>query len=324
MSIRYILQQVGNKIGLEPAKTSQRATMLRFVNEAARELYDQSDMNGSLMEALFKINGDQTISFPTFVGELRALRPWDTEVAQHINQMRPRYNVINWPDKWRNFRIKNKHPLHTTVRNESLLVLTVHAVENPPIEIVVAGSTEHAGRISETVVMDSTEKSTVNAYIDIFLLEKDRQNNYNVTVSDVDGLELAVINNDRLNTEYLHVDVSTYPYLNNDGGSRQAHWMEVLYKKSLPYLSEDSDEFIAIGYDDVIVNKAIQLYYESQEKPELASLYDGKASRTMGRKISNENAAAENCIALVPNPHDTLQTMIRPQRPGYWPRVGPY
>jgi hypothetical protein len=102
MSVKYILQQFGNKVGLNPAQANQRATMLRFVNEAARELYDQSDMVGSQMEQLFKINGDQTISFPTYVGELRAVRPWDTETPWHINQMRPRYNQINWPDKWRN------------------------------------------------------------------------------------------------------------------------------------------------------------------------------------------------------------------------------
>lgn len=324
MSVKYILQQFGNKVGLNPSQTNQRATMLRFVNEAARELYDQSDMVGSQMEQLFKINGDQTISFPTYVGELRAVRPWDTETPWHINQMRPRYNQINWPDKWRNYRIKNKHPLHTSVRNESLVTFTVHAVENPPVEITIAGPTENSDRTSEIVVMDAVTKSTVNAYVDVELLEKNRVNSYNISVTDVDGLELAVMGNNRLKSEYLHVDVSTFPYLNNNGGGNAAHWMETLYKKALPYLSADSDEFPAVGFDDVIVNKAIQLYYEIQEKPDLAALYDGKASRTMARKNENENAATEDCIALVPNPHDTLIQPIRPQRPGYWPRIGPY
>jgi len=324
MSVKYILQQFGNKVGMNPAQPNQRATMLRFVNEAAMELYDEADMTGVLMEQLFKINGDQTIAFPTYVGQLRAVRPWDVETPWHINQMRPRYNQINWPDKWRNYRIKNKHPLSCSVRNQSIIKFTVTAVESPAVVITIAGPTDFADRAFETITMDALEKQTVNAYNDIDLLEKDRVNNYNISVTDVDGLELAILGNNRLKSEYLHIDVSTFPYLNNPGGGAAAHWMETLYKKALPYLSLDSDEFPAPNYDNVIVNKAIQLYYELQEKPDLAALYDGKATRTMGRKMSDENAATEDCVSIVTNPHDTLIQPIRPQRPGYWPRIGPY
>lgn len=321
MPLKYILDQFCNKIGLDPAQSNQRSVALRFINEGAKELYDESDMAGSLMEALFKVNGDQTVSFPSYFGDLRAARPFDTQVPIHINQMRPRYNVVNWADMWRNYRIKNKHALHTSVRNQSIVTVTVYAVEAVPIEVTVVGSTDYSDRVSETLVMDSVSKNTTNTFNDIVSFTKNSYNNYNVVLTDVDGLELATIPNNQLQSEYLHVDVSSLPWANNDGGSIQAHWVEVLYKKRLALLSVDSDEFPAIGYDDVVVNKALQLYYQEIEKTELALAYDQKATRTLGRIHNNENRATEDCVSLVPNPHDSLQYHIRPYRPGWFPNL---
>ena len=64
MSVQLILSLAGDKMGLNPSLASQRAVLLRFLNEAAEELYDQSDPIGSLAEQVFKVNGDQTISCP--------------------------------------------------------------------------------------------------------------------------------------------------------------------------------------------------------------------------------------------------------------------
>lgn len=321
MPLKYILDQFCNKIGLDPAQETQRSVALRFINEGAKELYDESDMAGSLMEALFKINGDQTVAFPSYFGDLRAARPFDTQVPIHITQMRPRYNVVNWPEMWRNYRIKNKHALHTSVRNQSVFTVTVHAVENPPVEVTIVGSSDYSDRISETLVMDSVTKTTTNTFNDVVSFTKNRYNGYNVVLTDVDGLEMAVIPNNQLQSEYLHIDVSSLPWANNDGGSIQAHWVEVLYKKRLALLSVDSDEFPAMGYDEVVVNKALQLYYQETEKTDLAIAYDQKATRTLGRIHNNENRATEDVIALVPNPHDSLQYHIRPYRPGWFPNL---
>lgn len=319
MPLKYILEQFGNKIGLDPSIDSQRAVMLRFINEAAEELYDQTDMNGSLMEQLFKINGDQTVAFPLYVGEFRAARPFDTKAPVHINQMRPRYNVMNWADEWRNVRIKNKHPLHTSIRNQSVFNITVHEVENPPIVITIAGPTEFSERSHENITMDALTKATNSQYNDISLFSKDRINNCNVVLTDADGLEMAVIPNNQLQSEYLHIDVSCLPFTNYNS-AQAANWFEVLYKKKLTKLKLDSDEFPAPNYDNIVVNKAFQLYYEEQEKPDLAIMFDGKASRSMARKIENENRATEDCVAMVPNPHDTLLAPIRASRPGWFPR----
>ena len=321
MGVKYIISQAGNKIGLNPASADERSVLLRFLNEAARELYEQSDMAGSLYEQLFKVNGDQTVAFPEFVGELRACRPFDSMVPWHITQMRPRYNTVNWPDMYRNIRIKNKQTLHTSVRNQAQLVVSVHAVENPPVQVSISGPTDYSDCVVETLIMDSVSKITTNTFNDIISATKNVVNSYNVVISDIDGVELATIPNNQLEASYLLIDVSIYPYYNNQGTGSQAHYLEVLYKKKLTKLFNDADEFPAKGYDDIIVNKIMQLWAEEQNKPDLALAYDTKATRSLARKHEEENRGTEDMIALVPHGHDELLQKVRTNRPKWFPTI---
>lgn len=321
MSIGYVLRQAGRKMGLSPSVEGEREVLLRFCNEAAEELYDQADIAGSLMECCFKINGDQEIALPAFVGNVRALRELDSLIPWSINQMRPRYNVQNWKDAWRNIRLKYQSPLQASVRNESILSIVVPEVENPPVVISLTGSTTFASTASETIVMDSTVKNTVNAYKEIKSFTKDRINLFDVHLFDVDELELSVIPNDYVEASYQVIDVSICPWLNNNAGQLD-HYMEVLYKKPLPWFSNDTDEYPVQKCDNILVNKILQLWAEEQEKPDVALAFDSKATRSLARKNENQNRPTQDCVAMVPNPHDYLSPRIRSRRPsrygGYW------
>lgn len=311
MSVKYILNQVGNKTGLNPADTAQRETMLRWLNEAAPELWVQSDMANSLVEQVFKVNGDQTIALPHYVGQLRAVREFFSQIPWHINQQRPRYNVSNWSDMWRNWRIKGQQAFTTSVRNESVLVITVPEVEIPPIEITITGPTENSSSICETVVMDAVSKNTVNQFIaDPTGASKNRVNQFDVTISDIDSLEMTKIPNNMLETCFLVVDISSFPW-SPQSVSQQDHYVEVLYKKTLPYLKNDGDEFPAKGYDNVLVNKMLQLWAEEQGKTEMALGYDAKATRSLARIHEDQNRATEDTVIFVPNAHDTLLWRLR-------------
>lgn len=316
MSLRYIIQQVGYKMGLNPQDAGQRGVLLRFINEACTELYSQNDMVGSMREEIFRVNGDQTIALPPYVGQVRAMREMFTARAIHLNQVRPHYNEFNWKDAWRNWRLKGIVALHTSVRNQSLCTVTVGAIENPPLIVTISGPTPTASRINEVLTMDAVNKTTVNTFLDITSFKKDRPNNYNVILTDIDSLELAVIANDNLQSQYQIIDVSTFPWTNIVTDTL-SNYVEVLFKQSLPKLSNDGDEFIAQGYDDIIVNKSLQLWSEEQGKIEEAIAYDGKATRSLARIQEDANRATEDVVALVRNPHDTLQPRIRTGRRWY-------
>lgn len=312
MPVSYILSQAGSKISLNPALTSDRQTLLRYLNEAARELYDQSDMAGVLMEQVFKVNGDQTISCPWYVGPIRAARELATMREWHINQMRPRYNQYNWKDMFKNLRLRNTQALMATVVNQSVGVITVPEVENPPLQVTVVGPTDWSSNMNETVIMTSTRVLTQHKYNDYTSVLKDRISNFDVTLSDADGQVLTVIPNCALEALYQIIDVSAFPFLNANQAPTN-NYLEILYKKALPYLSNDSDSFPAknpSSYDDIIVNKMLQLYHEEQNKSDIALAYDSKATRSLARKHEDQNRATEDEIALVRNPHDTLHARI--------------
>jgi hypothetical protein len=154
----------------------------------------------------------------------------------------------------------------------------------------------------------------MNAFLDITSVTKNRVTDYDVTVLDVDENVLSVIANNTIAANYQVVDVSSCPWLAQSGSDKD-HYLEVLYKKALPYLSNDGDEFPAVGYDYAIVNKMLQLWYQEQGQVEKALAYDQLVTRTLARKHEDENRATEDCVALVENPHDTIQPRIRTSRP---------
>jgi len=322
MSVKYVLAQAGAKMGLNPSAQSQRNTLLRFLNEAAEELYDQSDMPGTIMEQVFRVNGDQTISCPWYVGRIRGVREVDSQIAWSINRMRPRYNQFNWPDSWRNLRLKNIQALMQTVTNQSQGVITVSVVENPPITVSVSGPTATASGVTEDVVMDAISKTTVNNYLDYTAIRKDRVNGCDVTLSDLDGKLLTVIPNNMLEAQYQILDVSVCPWLAQSTSSLE-HYVEILFKKTLPKLVNDADEFIAgQNYDNILVNKILQLWNEEQAKPDIAAAYDSKATRSLARKDQDQNKSTEDVVATVANPHDVLLPRVRAGRRRYYRGYG--
>jgi hypothetical protein len=314
MALLYILTQVGNKIGLNPSNVGDRNVLLRFVNEACPELYNQSDMAGSLREQIFKCNGDQTIALPSYVGQIRAIREMDSQIAWHINQLRPRYNQSNWPDMWRNFRLKGLFPLQVSIRNQSIITVSVDEVEDPPIVVSITGSTSTSSSVSEQLTMSTTFVNTVNQFLDVSAIKKDRVNGFDVGIFDVDERLLTTIPNNVLQAQYQIIDVSLAPWLNQDTGKLD-HYVEILYKQALPWFQNDDDEFPALGYDNVIVNKVLQLWYEEQGNPTLAAAYDSKATRSLARIHEDANRATEDVVALVENPHDMLSPRQRANRP---------
>lgn len=317
MSLGYILSQAGKKMGLNPSDSQERSVLLRFANEAMREAYMQCDPVGSLMEAVFKVNGNQTVSLPQYVGFVRAIRELCSWEPWHLKQMRPRYNQFNWPDSWRGWRLRNRQALMATVVNQSVGVITVPFVETPNIVVTVSGPTALASRATESVIMSSTVMKTQNQYMDYVTVQKDRANDYDVSLVDIDNNPLTVIPNTELTAQYQIVDVSDAPWLSQSTAPME-NYMEVLFKKTLPLMTNDNDEFPAPNYDDIIVNKIMQLWGEEQGKADMAVGYATKATQTMVRLKEENNRGAEDMIALSANGHDTLNPRIGGGRNRRW------
>ena len=320
MALKHIIDLVANKMGLNSEDANQRQVLLRFINEAAYEIYNQCDPAGSVMEQVFRVNGDQTVSLPSYVGPLRAIREYSSFIPWSLNQMRPRYNQSNWNDFWRNWRLKGMFALEKSVTNQSQMVVTVPVVENPPITVTVSGSTAQAAYVSETLTMSAVNNSTTNLFTDVKAFIKSKNTLYDVSLTDIDGNLLSVIPSNELSAKYQIVDVSTCPWLQFTTSTLD-HFVEVLYKKALPVFQFDGDEFPAFNYDFIISNKAMQIWSQEQGQVQQALAYDQMTTRSLARRLEEENRATEDCVAFVENTHDLLNPRIRARRPA---RYGGY
>ena len=309
MALAYILQQIGYKMGLNAADSAQRAVMLRFVNEAVVELYQQSDMAGCLEEQYFKVNSNQTIALPDYVGQIRAMREAYSHIALKLSQLRPRYNQFNWADEWRDWRLKGLESLQTSIQNQGPVTLTVKAVENPVVTVNISGSTDSSANTSETIVMDSTSKTSVNNYNNIIGFTKTSVSQYDIQMSDMDGNQISYLASNKLKAQFQIVDISTSPWWPRIV-SPQLGWVEVLYKKALQWFQNDNDEFPAIGYDNVIVNKVLQLWCEEKSDIQGAVAYQQKATQSLAQIHEDANRGTDDCVALVDNPHDLINPRV--------------
>jgi hypothetical protein len=304
-----MLEQMSRQMGLQQVDSTQRSLMLKFLNPAAKELYHISDMSGCLGEELFKVNSNQTIAFPDYIGQIRAMRDGYNRTQIKLSQMRPLYNQYSWEQAWRNWRVKGLHPLQTSLQNQSQLIISVQAVENPPIVINITGSTLVSSSISESITMTSTTINTQNAYTDVKSFTKNSINQYNVTLSDINNNPISYIANNKLQALFQIIDISLMPwnsYLDNP----LLGWVEVLFKKALSQFENDTDEFPAPGYDDVIINKALQLYFEQQQNIPVAAAYYQKANQMLAQIHEDANRGTDDVISLVENPHDKINPRV--------------
>ena len=161
MGLFYILEQFTRKLGLQVSDPTARALALKYINPAALELYNLSDMSGCLDEQLFKVNSNQEIAFPPYMGNLRAMRyaSWYKGDIK-LSQMRPNYNQFNWEQAWKNWRIKDTRTLEMSLQNQSQLIIQVPTVEDPPIVVNVSGPTLQAANATESITMTQTTMNT--------------------------------------------------------------------------------------------------------------------------------------------------------------------
>ena len=317
MGLLYILTQVGNKIGKNPALDGDRKVMLRFVQEAARELYAISDMAGCYEEQYFKVNSNQTIALPDYVGQPRAMRQAETHIAIKLSQMRPRFNQMSWPDEWNNWRLLGLQTLQTTLKNQSQLVLSIAKVENPPVVVNISGSNDNAAFITETVIMDALSKNTVNDYNDVSAFTKTTVNQVNVILSDIDGNQISYLSNNKLKASFQVIDISTAPWF-PPIASPLLGWVEVLYKKALPWFSNDNDEFPAVGYDDCIVNGVLQLWYEEQGNVQSAMAFQQKKIQSLAAIHEDANRGTDDVVSMCRNSQDDINPRVGFGRDWRW------
>ncbi len=305
MPLKYIINTLAREIGAHP--TNQRAMLLGRINAAAKELYESTDLPGSLREGTFEITSDAVIALPYYVGPLRAMRHSNIKYRVELNDMSPKYNYQAWTKDWNNWRVLPTSPIQRSIVNASLpIFVSIASVDTLNVNITFVGSTVSAQRVRETVTMlaGETEQTLTTAFTNIISISKDITNNQDITVTgaDADGNEitLAVIPNDRLESSYTIVDVSKYPGLN-------ATCMDVLFKFPLFEMLDDGDTFPCEGFDDAIVYKCLHIWYANQANGGEKSMgYYNKVNQIIFERTTHTNGTTQKEITFAPNQYFDL------------------
>ena len=347
MSVEYILDRFGKKVGMSPSDTSQRALLLDYLNEAAQELYEQSDMPGCLEEAEFYVQGDKTVALPANVYAIRGIREkagnnaeWETEA------LTARYRENNWASDSNKFRVIGYSPLKVSLPTTSpfidgnsnkLKVKAYGPTTSSDVAYVVADI--NSLFIEESVVsMNGLDAASDTGYVTVDFSGSEpikdiksfsRTRTLSVTTGTytnpvtgivgevaghgvtrlVDYSDASIVYAEILpgheESRYLIVDVSEFPF-SSSAASDDSHTLQVLYKKSLPVFRNDRDEFPAIGYDNILVSKCMELFLEEQGKVEEAILHDRKATRSLARRHADLERGQEQKVVFKRHNHDKL------------------
>ena len=308
MSVEYILDRVGKKLGINPNDNHQRSIMLDYLNEAAQELYEESDMVGSLTEDSFYVQGDKTVALPSNVSSIRAMREKESKYPWVLTNLTERYSRNNVEQDDRTWRVRGYEPFKVTPTSYSGIKATA-TQSMPEITLTVVGTRSDSSRFVEEVEMDGTSNTFSTTFTSIESVIKSDVCTYDISIKQSDDTVLAVIPNNEKESRYLICDVSEYPW-ESTATQDDEHTLEVLYKKKLSYLSKDSDEFPADGYDNILVNKVMQLFLEEQGKMEEARIYDQKASRSLGRRNADLERGQLQKVKFDKHPHDKLSVSL--------------
>lgn len=287
MSFKYIFTRVASETGVTnpEANPAQKARLVDIINQAATEVYETKDLPVVLKELYLRANSNKELALPPFVGKLRAIRSTCRNDAWELHDIRPRYQAEDWKNEWKNWRIKGYSPFQTEITNSAPGTITYPEADDDLI-ITLVGETTNSNRTVEKITIDETSKTWTNSFIDLIAIRKNKVTDFNVTITDADGNEMATIYADQLESRYVIVDVSLYPDLHccSDG----SYIMEVLYKPKLPRMERDDDSFPVDGYDDVIVLKSKQLIAEDLPGQEQrATLMHVKASEQISKKTED-------------------------------------
>jgi hypothetical protein len=254
-----VLQRVATDTGLDPV--AQRQTLVELLNTAALEMYGKLECNKIYWENTILVPSDKIVSLPSYMGELRGMRKTTSEVPFQLHSMSaPRYVRHDWSYKWNNWRDMGESAVCTDLTIVGPLSITMATAEG--VVVVVTGQTPNALRISESVTMDAATKQTVNFFgpvIHSIVCFSDARLS-DITISDMNGTVLAVLDNMSRETRYKFVDVSLAPWGNDDGSNNTL--VDVLYKTPLRRLTQDADNFPAgSSFDIAWYHYAMHFYY---------------------------------------------------------------
>jgi len=260
MQFLELRQRLGREIGLRPEDQAQNTVLGELINDAAREIYDQTDLPNSLREQTIQVNSDnnsQIVTFPAHVMEIRGIR--DYVMAITLHDLRPRYHNHPWPTgSMYTFRLVGESAICRSIENDTVLTMDTQVED---VTVTVSGATEAAAQISgDFDRLGAGTASTIN-WTEVHSVSKDIYTSSDVVLKNAANQEVARILNYLNSSRYIQVELLERPQTPMSPTVVQpGRVLDVLYKPYFRPLRLNTDVFQVAGFDIPILYKAVAIY----------------------------------------------------------------
>ena len=287
-----IYRNLKSRIGF---KDSERDAIVAKINDACLEIYDSTDLPESLDELIVDINvASQVVTLPWFCDNIRKMRWYDPRLPIMLDSQENRYHKDWGNELWiRKWRKVAREPLQSSITNFSSLELSIPQPEGTSFTVSITGETTNAAYTNEVVSFTDLEttKVTVGNFKKVKSIAKNKRISQNITIKDVNGVELAVIPNHLLTFKYLTVQI-----LDQQSSGLQQNFssVEVYYKKAFHPVKDDYDEFLwGNKYDMAVVWKFLEQNKNSFIEAAAAQV---KCQQVLNQIIMNEAVGTQSKV----------------------------
>ena len=260
MQFLELRQRLGREIGLRPEDQAQNAVLAELINDAALEIYEQTDLPNSLREQTIQVNSDnnsQVVTLPAHMMEVRGIR--DYVMAVTLHDMRPRYHNHPWPTgSMYTFRLLGETAICRSIENDTVLTMDTQAED---VTVTVSGATEAAAQISgDFDRLGAGSASTIN-WTEVHSVSKNLYTSVDVILKNAANQEVARVLNFLKDSRYIQLELIERPQTPLSPAIVQpGRVLDVLYKPYFRPLRLNTDTFQVAGFDVAIIYKAVAIY----------------------------------------------------------------
>lgn len=243
------------------------------INEAARGLYERSELLDSSRTAVFETSelATDVIAFPWYVMVPLRIRNIRTKEIFDFAQQAGRFQEFQ--SDFNNFTITKRSPLNREILNAGPLTFTLKDTESATFRI--SGRTNKSSSFVETLTITNARSGiTAASWEDVESITQD-VHNYDTTVTDIDDVVVSRIPNNMTEVFYTHYRFKDDWWQNTN----KQDTLELLYRPIYEPMLDDRSNFqCGSRYDDAIKYMTLSRdALESEKNPGLAQQYDAKA-----------------------------------------------
>ncbi len=299
MALIDILRDIASRDGDDIDNQGEKDTLITYVNQAARKVYETTDLKESLVPEVFDMNVEsQLVALPWYVDTVRGFRYFDGREPIDIDDARNR-----WGKDWCNevyglkYRDHLKSPFQRDVSNEGRLTLSIPLAESVAFNVSIVAATPNSARIEEVVTfgIGDLEKETVNTFKKPFsAITKSITTIYDLSIRDVENNLLSVIPNYKKSVVYRIVQILDTESAESAG---TISTVECLFKIPFPQMRDDGDQFLGTDrYDKAIYWKYKEINEENDEKKALGFL--GQFTKEMNQLDKEESVGKKRRMSF--------------------------